>query len=130
MRADMERRAEVLAQSLQEIVQPAMAKRSKDQLRSIVDRFGNRQQLAGLIVYDQQGQVLAESPNITSHITPPQVPLEKVKTEPAGLSQFFRARGQEMEVYYLPLLNETGVSGILALFYDASYIEAQSKDRK
>ena len=126
MRADLERRAEVLAASLQEIVEPAMGKHSHEQLKRIVDRFGNRQDLAGLIVYDDQGAVLAESPSITSHFTPPAVPVERLKTETTGVSQFIRVRGQETEAYYQPLLSEAGVSGILALFYDASYIEAQS----
>ena len=126
MRADLQRRAELLAESLQEIVEPALAKHSHDQLRHIVDRFGNRQQLEGLIVYDEKGVILAESPSILSHFTPPALPLEKVKADAAGISQTIRIDGRETEAYYLPLLNDTGLNGILAIFYDASYIEAQS----
>jgi trehalose 6-phosphate synthase len=127
MRTDLQRRAEVLAESLQEIVQPAMEqRRSHEVLRQIVDRFGNRQQLAGLIVYDGKGAVLAESPSITSHFTPPPLPLEKVKADTEGVSQFIRVDGRETESYYLPLYNDAGMDGILALFYDASYVEAQS----
>ena len=126
MRTDLQRRAEVLAESLQEVVEPALAKHSHEQLRNIVDRFGNRQQLAGLIVYDPQGNVLAESPSITSHFTAPLPPLDKVKADPEGVSQIIHVNGKETESYYLPLLNDSGMNGILALFYDASYIEAQS----
>jgi alpha,alpha-trehalose-phosphate synthase [UDP-forming] len=126
MRTDLQRRAEVLAESLQEIVEPAVQKHSREQLRQIVDRFGNRQQLAGLIVYNDEGTVLAESPSITTHLTPPAVPLQRVKTDPEGVSEFIRVNGRETEAYYLPLLGDTGINGILALFYDASYIEAQS----
>ncbi|HKQ85945.1 MAG TPA: trehalose-6-phosphate synthase [Candidatus Acidoferrales bacterium] len=126
MRADLQRRAELLAESLQEIVEPALVKHSHDQLRHIVDRFGNRQQLEGLIVYDEKGVILAESPSILSHFTPPALPLEKVKADAAGISQTIRIDGRETEAYYLPLLNDTGLNGILAIFYDASYIEAQS----
>jgi len=126
MRADLQRRAELLAESLQEIVEPALVKHSHEQLRHIVDRFGNRQQLEGLIVYDEGGVILAESPNIVRHFTPPALPLEKVKADAAGVSQTIRIDGRETEAYYLPLLSDTGMNGILAIFYDASYIEAQS----
>jgi trehalose-6-phosphate synthase len=129
MRTDLQRRAEVLAESLQEIVEPALEKRSRDQrdeLRRIVDRFGNRQQLAGLIIYDDQGTVMAESPSITTHFIPPKLPLDEVKSESAGVSQFIHINGRETESYYLPMFSPNGMNGILALFYDASYIEAQS----
>ena len=129
MRTDLQRRAEVLAESLQEIVEPALQKRpreQRDELRHIVERFGNRQQLAGLIVYDDDGTILAESPSIVSHFIPPALPLQRVKADVAGISQTIRIDGRETEAYYLPLFNESGMNGILALFYDASYIEAQS----
>jgi trehalose-6-phosphate synthase len=129
MRTDLQRCAEVLAESLQEIVEPALQKRpreQREQLRQIVDRFGNRQQLEGLIVYDEQGTILAESPSITAHFTPPQLPLERVKADSEGVSETIHVEGRETEAYYLPMLGETGMNGILALFYDASYIEAQS----
>jgi alpha,alpha-trehalose-phosphate synthase [UDP-forming] len=128
MRSDLLRRAEVLAESLQEIVEPALTagKHSRDQLKHIVDRFGNRQQLEGLIVYDERGEILAESPNITSHFTPPPLPLDQVKADAEGIGETIHIDGRETEAYYLPLLGDSGLNGVLAIFYDASYIEAQS----
>ena len=127
MRTDLQRRAELLAESLQEIVEPALDRHSREQLRRIVDRFGDRQQLEGLIVYDDQGVILAESPNIITNFTPPVLPLQKVKASAAGVSEEIRVNGRETEAYYQPLLNDAGMNGVLALFYDASYIEAQSR---
>src|ERR1700730_16157402 len=77
-RADLERRAEILSESLQEIVEPALEKGSREQLRHIVERFGNRERLAGVIVYDSHGAVLAESSNLQNRFVPPPVPLAKV----------------------------------------------------
>ncbi|HTZ72528.1 MAG TPA: trehalose-6-phosphate synthase [Candidatus Aquilonibacter sp.] len=127
MRTDLQRRAELLAESLQEIVEPALARHSHEDLRRIVDRFGDRQQLEGLIVYNEGGEILAESPNIVTNFTPPALPLEKVKASATGVSQEIRVDGRETEAYYQPLLNDAGMNGVLALFYDASYIEAQSR---
>jgi len=126
LRADLQRRGEVLAASLVEIVEPAVAKHSRDQLRHVVDRFGNRQQLAGLVVYDERGTLLAESPSIASHFAVPPVPMDRLKSEAEGVAEFIRINGKEMEAYYMPLLGVSGMNGVLALYYDASYIEAQS----
>jgi hypothetical protein len=40
LRADLEHRAGILAESLQEIIEPALERGSRDQLRRIVERFG------------------------------------------------------------------------------------------
>jgi sensor histidine kinase regulating citrate/malate metabolism len=41
LRTDLVHRAEILAESLQEIVEPALEKGSREQLRHIVERFGS-----------------------------------------------------------------------------------------
>ena len=42
---------------------------SREQLRHIVERFGNRERLAGVIVYDANGKVLAESSTLVTRYT-------------------------------------------------------------
>jgi trehalose-6-phosphate synthase len=126
MRADLVRRAEILSQSLQEIVEPALEKGSRDQLRHIVEQFGNREQLAGVVVYDKRGEVLAESSNLPSRFDPPPVPLDRVTASDTGLSEFLNLGSEPMHVYYMPLHDGTSVSGVLAIFHDAGYIETQS----
>jgi trehalose-6-phosphate synthase len=127
LRADLERRAEILAESLQEIVEPALEKGSHEQLRHIVERFGNRERLAGVIVYDAKGKVLAESSSLVTRYTPPPVPLERAKREPQGIGEFLDLGGTAIHAYYLPLRSRGEVAGVLAIFHDAGYIEAQSE---
>jgi trehalose-6-phosphate synthase/uncharacterized membrane protein affecting hemolysin expression len=126
LRADLERRAEILAESLQEIVEPALERGSREQLRRIVEHFGNRERLAGVIVYDSRGEVLAESSNLAARYGPLPVPLPQLKADDSGVSQFRQLGDRPMHVYYLPLHNKGAVDGALAIFHDASYIEAQS----
>jgi alpha,alpha-trehalose-phosphate synthase [UDP-forming] len=126
LRADLERRAEILAESLQEIIEPALERGSHDQLRRVVERFGNRERLAGVVVYDDRGEVLAESSNLTARFDPPPVPLDRVKKEELGVDEFLELGGRTMNVYYLPLHDRSSMDGVLAIFHDASYIEAQS----
>ncbi|HWW50875.1 MAG TPA: trehalose-6-phosphate synthase [Verrucomicrobiae bacterium] len=127
LRADLERRAEILAESLQEIVEPALEKGSHEQLRHIVERFGNRERLAGVIVYDAKGKVLAESSSLVTRYTPPPVPLERAKREPQGIGEFLDLGGTAIHAYYLPLRSRGEVAGVLAILHDAGYIEAQSE---
>jgi len=127
LRTDLERRAEILAESLGEIVEPAVERGSHIQLRRIVDRFEDRQRLAGVIVYDPDGRILAESTSLSDRITPPPVPLEAVKAQPDGVSKFLTLGDRPMNAYYLGMYDDDAkMRGVLAIFHDASYIEAQS----
>ena len=126
LRADLQRRAEILAESLQEIVEPALQKSSVPQLRRTVERYGNREQLAGVVIYDAQGKILAESSTLVTRLTPPPLPLDRLKSEPKGLGEFVTLGGKPMHTYYIPLHKDGEFAGALAIFHDASYIEAQS----
>ena len=55
LRAELERRAEVLGESLAESLGPLMGRRSRKELQQFVERFGNRERLAGIAVYDERG---------------------------------------------------------------------------
>src|SRR5271169_7035574 len=126
LRTDLVHRAEILSESLQEIVEPALGKGSREQLRRIVERFGNREQLAGVAVYDNHGILLAESSNLQNRFVPPPVPLALVTASNTGLSQFVTVGSEPMHVYYMPLHDKTSVTGVLAIFHAVGYIETQS----
>jgi uncharacterized membrane protein affecting hemolysin expression len=126
LRADLGWRAQTLAGSLQETIEPALDNASRDQLRRLVDRFGNREKLAGVVVYDAHGGVLAESSNLVSRLDPVPIPVEQVKSRDEGFGQFVKLGGKDMHVYFLPLHRKGALAGFLAIYHDASYVEAQS----
>jgi trehalose-6-phosphate synthase len=126
LRADLQRRAEILAESLQEIVEPALEHDSRDQLRHIVERFGNRERLAGVIVYGDHGEVLAESSTLRARFDAPSVPLTVSDGTEEGTGEFLNLNARPVYAYFLPLRSRSGVIGSLAIFHDADYIEAQS----
>src|SRR5215471_20419852 len=68
LRQDLERRAEVLAESLSENVVPYFGKGSH-RLQEIVVQFGNREHLAGVAIYDQEGTSLAVTPGLARWLT-------------------------------------------------------------
>jgi trehalose-6-phosphate synthase len=126
LRADLERRSEILAESLQESVEPVIQKGSTSQLRRLVERFGNREHLEGVAIYDANGKVTAVSSKLdTDAETPPAVFAKSVElNRPVG--EYEKVGSSTMYVYALPLHRDTQLAGVLVLFHDASFIEAQS----
>jgi trehalose-6-phosphate synthase len=126
LRTDLARRGQILTESLQETIEPALERGSPNQLRRIVERFGSRERLAGIAVYDPEGTVLAASANISrSAAIPPHVFAES-KAGDEGAGDFATLDQSLMYVYALPLHRDAKLSGVLVTFHDASYIEAQS----
>jgi trehalose 6-phosphate synthase len=126
LRANLERRAEILTESLQETVEPVLQRGSVDQLRRIVERFGNRESLAGVAVYDENGKILAVSSKLDSNADNPPSVFTQSKEQDHGIGAYEHIAQSRMYVYALPLHSDSKIAGILFTFYDASYIEAQS----
>jgi alpha,alpha-trehalose-phosphate synthase [UDP-forming] len=125
LRDDLQRRSELFAESLQELVEPALGQRSHYELRRIVARFGNRERLAGVAIYDLEGKIIAESPGLTERLHPPTPPLTEIKSN-QSLGKFVDLAGIPMHAYYVPLHNNGQVVGALAVFHDATYIYQES----
>src|SRR5258708_20665145 len=81
LRADLERRAEILAESLQETVEPVLQRGSTTQLRRLVERFGNREHLAGVSIYDADGKATAVSSKLDSYAQNPPAIFPKTEAE-------------------------------------------------
>src|ERR1700694_5289084 len=61
---NLERPAQLLAESLKETVEPLLAKGAQDSLQRIVERFGNRERLDGVAIYDKQGHPVVMTTNL------------------------------------------------------------------
>jgi trehalose-6-phosphate synthase len=126
LRSDLERRAEILAESMQETVEPVLQKGSTTQLRRIVERFGNREHLAGVAIYDADGKVTAASSKLNSYAENLPAVFAKSEVEDRGIGQYDKIGQSTMYSYALPLHRDSQVDGVLVLYHDAAYIEAQS----
>jgi trehalose-6-phosphate synthase len=129
LRTDLERRSEVLAESLQEIVEPILDKGAPRQLQPVVERYGNRERLVGVAVYNARGETLAISSNFKAHfsyVPPPNLFVEG-NPQNSAFGQFVRLADKPIYVYFLPLRRTSEAGGYLAIFHDASYIDAQSR---
>jgi trehalose-6-phosphate synthase len=126
LQADLERRAEILAESLQETVEPVLQRGATNQLRRIVERFGNREHLVGIAIYDDDGKTLAMSSKLDSSVQDPPAIFTRSQEQNAGVGTYEPIGQLTMYVYAVPLHRDSEIAGVLVLFHDATYIEAQS----
>jgi trehalose 6-phosphate synthase len=65
LRSDLSRRAEISGEALQESVEPLLDRAPSKNLQRLVERFGEREHLKGVAIYDASGKVLAITPEIS-----------------------------------------------------------------
>ena len=123
---ELERRSRLLAESLQESVQPAIETDTLANLQRLVEKFGNRERISGLAIYDAKGKTLAatEKPNPGLSSVPGLV--ADAQDRRVDVSTFESIGDKRVHVYVMPLLGKDAVEGALVLFKNATYIQSQS----
>jgi trehalose-6-phosphate synthase len=128
LRAYLARRGEILTESLQETVEPVVQRgSSENQLHRIVERFGDREHLAGVAIYDPNGRLLAASARLGNNADVPPKVFDQAKASDTGAGGFTDFPNLPVYAYALPVHKTNGgLAGVLVTFHDARYIEAQS----
>lgn len=118
-------RANVLAEGLQEPIKEYIQSDAIPKLKRIVERFGKRSRLVGIAVYDSQGVRLAYSPALESAFpfTPTKVWESITSNEP--VSDIEKVNERAAHLYVVPLSVESRAIGALLLYHDASFIDAR-----
>jgi hypothetical protein len=125
-RNELERRAEILAEGLQETVEALRDEGSQEKLPQIVEKFGSRERLAGVVVYSSEGQPVLMTSDLAKRWGPEIPPLDKAVFQGKSWGNFFKLGQTEMQVYAVPLHSGEHITGALAVFHDATYIDAQN----
>ncbi len=126
MRKDLQRRAEVLGESLARNVERDLDRDPHQTLQRTVQHFANREHLAGLAVYDPQGHPIAVTTNLEPLMaSAPAVVLQALK-EDHGANTSLRIGSTSVQIYALPLHRDDKLIGSLAIVHDAGYIRAES----
>ncbi len=126
LRRDLERRAEVLGESLAGYIEPHLEKQSHRELQRIVDQFGNRERLQGMAIYDKQGALLAATPGLPDRLGERPSLVTQAIAANQGSGQFSRLGTDSVHIYAFPLRQHDEAVGGLVIVHDASYINAQS----
>ncbi len=125
LRADLLRRAEVLSDSLEETIVPLMMKDRTPALARIVERFGNRERLDGVAVYDAQGNPIAMTSGLKEEFTSASNLIETSSHSNQGIAVFQYLGARYTHIYAVALRRDGNFVGTLILFHDADYILVQ-----
>jgi trehalose 6-phosphate synthase len=103
MRRDLQRRSEVLADSLQETAEAGIVTHSSIALKRSIERVVHRDNIVGVAVFDSGGLLLASSPGIDTAVT------ERIRTQArdcqktTSCNQFFYSGPTWFHLYIQPL---------------------------
>src|SRR5712664_836998 len=126
LRNDLSRRAEILGESLQESVEPQFDRPLPDKsLQRLVDRFGQREHLKGVAVYNANGVALAVTSGLASLFQLRPAAAAYAAERNVGYAEFQRVNDTPIHVYALPLHRNGQLVGTLALVHDTTYIDRQ-----
>ncbi len=128
LRRDLERRAALLAESLAGNIEAQLEKGATGKIQSIVERFGNRERLAGVAVFGRDLKPIAQSSGLASRmLTQPSV-LSEAMAENQRQSEFIRLPNKStLHAYVIPLHRDDELVGELLIVHDATYIDGQVK---
>jgi trehalose 6-phosphate synthase len=126
LRNELERRAEVLGESLVGNIEPRLEKGSVKDIKRVVDRFSNREHLAGVAVFNTKLEPIAASSGLPQNLQPESIAVPQAITQNAKQSQFVHRASGVIHILALPLHQQDQIVGELVIVHDASYINAQS----
>jgi trehalose 6-phosphate synthase len=119
---EIQRQSIVLAESQRRSVEQMLAADSQRELQALVDQYQNREHLAGMAIYDDEGQVVAITSGLASKVAAtPAAVVKAIETEQYRAA-YFRASGERMHVLALPLSHGGTTSGAIAVFHDVAFI--------
>lgn len=125
-RQELERRAQVLAESLQDNVETLLENGSSRGMQRFVERFANREHLIGLAVYDKDGKPLAITPALKAVMDARPAAVDQAIAQNQEIGIFQRTGANYLQVSAVPLRNGNETVGGLAVVSDARYIETES----
>ncbi|MHB8217959.1 MAG: trehalose-6-phosphate synthase [Candidatus Sulfotelmatobacter sp.] len=126
LRSDLERRAEVLGESVAGNVEKSWESGSERGLQRLVQRFANREHLLGVAVYDRQGRLVAVTTELGQVLKAMPPDVSQAMADRHGEGSFVRLGKNPVHIFALPLRRQDEVVGGLAVVHDTTYIRAQS----
>ncbi len=124
LRRELSKRAEVLADSLQDKIEPLLQKHATGELQRLAQRFGNKEQLLGIAIYGSEGTTLALTSALSGRILTCPDAVVVATRQDEGVGQFLRLGGTPVHFYSLPLHDNGRVIGGLLIVHDVRHITA------
>jgi trehalose-6-phosphate synthase len=127
LRTDLQHRAQVLSESLVGNVERSWnhGSNKNTELQQLVQRFGNREHLLGVAIYDRNGALVAITPDLRKTLTESPALVTQAMNDGHEDSAFVRLGSQALLIFASPIRREDETVGGLAVVHDASYIRSQ-----
>jgi trehalose-6-phosphate synthase len=125
MRNDLSHRSAVLAENLQENLEASPGRATDRNLSHFVARYGEREHLLGVAVYDATGAVTGITPGLSPLFALPPPEAEKAVRTGEAAENFTSVSGASIHIHAVPLHRNGAVSGSLVVIFDTSYIRSR-----
>ena len=124
--SDLDHHGLVLADSLTKSAEQLVGAHSYRDLQRLVDRFADREHIAGIAVYGGAGEILATTSGLLSELGRQPDNMKQLLETGNGKQESFVSPTGSLHLTALPLRGNGAVIGALALYYDATYIDRQA----
>lgn len=122
--SDIQYRSSLLAKSLKESVEPNFINKSDVYLQDVVEKFIDKQRIAGLAVVDSTGKIIAISSSLQkSWLQGEQKIITNVMDSDIESGDFASLNQKKMYVFASPLEDKKSVVGALVIVQNAGYID-------
>jgi hypothetical protein len=121
----LQRRAEVLGESLAGNVERDLERGSLQRLKKTVQRFANRENLVGLAVYGPDGHIIVVASDLAPRLEKAPSIVQQTLQEDRELETFEHLGDQPVHICAVPLRSLDQFLGVLAVVHDAGYIRAE-----
>ena len=125
LRNDLSHRAEILGDSLQDALEPLFDRKPDGSIQRLVERFGQREHLKGVAVYDANGNALAATSGLPPQLQARPAAAIRAANHDIGYGEFVRIDQVPLHIYALPLHLNGQTVGTLVVLHDTSYIDTQ-----
>jgi trehalose 6-phosphate synthase len=125
LRNDLTRRAEVLAESLQEAIDPLFEKneRSSDKsMQRVVDRFAQREHMKGIAIYEADGHLRAMTSSLGTEFKDAPDTAKRSIQKNAAQGDFTAVNDAPVYLYAVPLQRGEKTAGALLVIFETGYI--------
>lgn len=125
LRRDLQRRADVLGESLAGNVERDLERGSLQRLKRTVQRFANRENLVGLAVYDPEGHIIAVTNELAGRLKEEPPVIQQSLKDDRELDVFQHLGDESVHICSVPLRSPDKFLGVLAVVHDANYIRGE-----
>ncbi len=124
---ELDVRADILAESLQESVKDLLKAKSTARLKRLVEKFGGRDRLIGVAVYDSLGRPVVSSINSLINLKDSISHIRESLIHREGIPAYTYSHGKSIHTYAISLLLDDKTIGALLVLHDASFIDSRIK---